>query len=126
VKGGDYMTQLDAKVLAYLNKPQKKHIDDISYNTNIQLEVLQETLNNLVHLSYVEQDHELDNTPMPPNVVSIFFIPTGFYSITPKGMHALAEYNITQKETRKKAIISIVKWLIPLIFTVVGWFCFTK
>lgn len=84
VKRGNYITQLDTKVLAYLNKPQKKHIDDISYNTNIQLEVLQETLNNLVHLSYVEQDHKLDNTPMPPNIVSIFLFLQAFIQLRQK------------------------------------------
>lgn len=39
------MMQLDAKVLTYLNKiqnPLNPLIDDISHNTNILLEVLQE------------------------------------------------------------------------------------
>lgn len=124
------MKQLDAKVLTYLNQTQKPHIDDISYNTNIKLDVLQEILNNLVHLSYVEEEHELDNTPMPPGVISIIFIPTGFYSITPRGMYALTEYNITQKETQKKVIINTIKWLIPIIVTiiiaVIGWIFFPK
>ena len=39
---------------------------------------------------------------MPPNIVSIFFIPTGFYSITPKGMHALAETLPKKKHARKQ------------------------
>lgn len=130
MKGGYYMKQLDAKVLTYLNQTQKTHIDDISHNTNINSEVLQEILNNLVRLSYVEQEHELDNTPPPPGVISIFFIPTGFYSITPRGMYALTEYNITQKETLNKVIINTVKWLTPIIVTiiiaVVGWLFFPK
>ena len=44
-------------------------------------------------------------------------------------MLALEEYNITQKEKRKKVIISTVKWLIPIFVTiiiaVVGWLFFT-
>lgn len=124
------MKQLDAKVLTYLNQTQKLHIDNISHNTNIKLEVLQEILNNLVRLSYVEEEHELDNTPTPPEVIYIYFIPTGFYSITPRGMHALEEYKITQRETLKKVIINTIKWLIPIIVTiiiaVVGWIFFPK
>ena len=96
------MKQLDAKVLTYLNQTQKLHIDDISHNTNIKLEVLQEILNNLVRLSYVEEEQELDNTPTPPDVIYIYFIPTGFYSIMPRDMKALTEYDITQKKHSRK------------------------
>lgn len=75
------MKQLDAKVLTYLNQTQKTHIDDISHNTNINSEVLQEILNNLVRLSYVEQEHELDNTPPPPGVISIFLFLQDFIQL---------------------------------------------
>ena len=79
------MKQLDVKVLTYLNQTQKPHINDIFHNTNIQLEVLQEVLNNLVKLSYVEQEHELDNTPMPPNVISIFSFLQAFIRLHQEG-----------------------------------------
>lgn len=45
-------------------------------------------------------------------------------------MYALTEYNITQKETLNKVIINTVKWLTPIIVTiiiaVVGWLFFPK
>jgi len=45
-------------------------------------------------------------------------------------MHALEEYKITQRETLKKVIINTIKWLIPIIVTiiiaVVGWIFFPK
>lgn len=124
------MTKLEAIVLTYLNQVQRTHIDNISHATNIQLEVLQEILNGLVRLSYIEQEHELDDSSMPQDVTYVFFIPSGFYSITSRGMLALAEYNLAQKEKRKEFIFNIFKWLIPLIITiaiaVVGWLFFTK
>lgn len=124
------MTQLEAIVLTYLNQVQRTHIDDISHNTNIQLEVLQEIINGLVRLSYVQQETKLDDTPMPKDVIYVFFIPSGFYSITPKGIQALLEYNLAQEEKRKEFIFNIFKWLISLIITiaiaVVGWLFFTK
>lgn len=124
------MTSLEAIVLTYLNQVQRTHIDNISHNTNIQLEMLQESINGLVRLSYVQQETKLDDTPMPKNVINIFFIPSRFYSITSKGMQALLEYNLAQKEKRKDFILNLAKWLIPLIITiitsVVGWLFFTK
>lgn len=124
------MTRLEAIVLTYLNQVQRTHIDNISHNTNIQLEVLQEIINGLVRLSYVQQETKLDDTPMPRDVICVLFIPSGFYSITSKGMQALLEYNLAQKEKRKDFILNLVKWLIPLIITivisVVGWLFFTK
>ncbi len=124
------MTRLEAIVLTYLNQVQRTHIDNISHATNIQLEVLQEILNSLVRLSYVQQETKLDDTPMPKDIIYVFFIPSGFYSITSRGMLALAEYNLAQKEKRKEFIFNIFKWLIPLIITiaiaVVGWLFFTK
>lgn len=124
------MTKLEAIVLTYLNQVQRTHIDNISHATNISLEVLQEILNGLVRLSYIEQEHELDDSSMPQDVTYVFFIPSGFYSITSRGMLALAEYNLAQKEKRKEFIFNIFKWLIPLIITiaiaVVGWLFFTK
>ena len=127
---GDYMTRLEAIVLTYLNQVQRTHIDNIFHDTNIPLEVLQEILNGLVRLSYIEQEHELDDPPMPQDVTYVFFIPSGFYSITSRGMLALAEYNLAQKEKRKDFILNLAKWLIPLIITiitsVVGWLFFTK
>lgn len=124
------MTQLEAIVLTYLNQVQRTHIDDISHNTNIQLEVLQVIINGLVQLSYVQQETKLDDTPMPKDVIYVFFIPSGFYSITPKGIQALLEYNLAQEEKRKEFIFNIFKWLISLIITiaiaVVGWLFFTK
>ena len=124
------MTKLEAIVLTYLNQVQRTHIDNISHATNIQLEVLQEILNSLVRLSYVQQEPKLDDTPMPKDIIYVFFIPSGFYSITSRGMLALAEYNLAQKEKRKEFIFNIFKWLIPLIITiaiaVVGWLFFTK
>lgn len=122
------MTQLEAIVLTYLNQVQRTHIDNISHNTNIQLEVLQEIINGLVRLSYVQQETKLDDTPMPKDVIYVFFIPSGFYSITSKGMQAVLEYNLAQKEKRKDSILNLVKWSIPLIITiaiaVVGWLFF--
>lgn len=124
------MTQLEAIVLTYLNQVQRTHIDDISHNTNIQLEVLQVIINGLVQLSYVQQETKLDDTPMPKDVIYVFFIPSGFYSITPKGIQALLEYNLAQEEKRKEFIFNIFKWLISLIITIaiaiVGWLFFTK
>lgn len=124
------MTKLEAIVLTYLNQVQRTHIDNISHATNIQLEVLQEILNSLVRLSYVQQETKLDDNPMPKDIIYVFFIPSGFYSITSRGMLALAEYNLAQKEKRKEFIFNIFKWLIPLIITiaiaVVGWLFFTK
>lgn len=124
------MTKLEAIVLTYLNQVQRTHIDNISHATNIQLEVLQEILNGLVRLSYVQQETKLDDTPMPKDVVYVFFIPSGFYSITPKGIQALLEHNHAQKEKRNEFIFNIFKWLISLIITiaiaVVGWLFFTK
>lgn len=124
------MTRLEAIVLTYLNQVQRTHIDNISHNTNIQLEVLQEIINGLVRLSYVQQETKLDDTPMPRDIICVLFIPSGFYSITSKGMQALLEYNLAQKEKRKDFILNLVKWLIPLIITivisVVGWLFFTK
>ena len=124
------MTRLEALVLTYLNQVQRTHIDNISHAINIQLEVLQEILNGLVRLSYIEQEHELDDSSMPQDVTYVFFIPSGFYSITSRGMLALAEYNLAQKEKRKDFILNLAKWLIPLIITiitsVVGWLFFTK
>ena len=124
------MTRLEAIVLTYLNQVQRTHIDNISHAINIQLEVLQEILNGLVRLSYIEQEHELDDSSMPQDVTYVFFIPSGFYSITSRGMLALAEYNLAQKEKRKDFILNLAKWLIPLIITiitsVVGWLFFTK
>ena len=124
------MTSLEAIVLTYLNQVQRTHIDNISHDTNIQLEVLQEILNGLVRLSYIEQEHELDDSSMPQDVTYVFFIPSGFYSITSRGMLALAEYKLTQKEKRKEFIFNICKWLISLIITIAiavgGWLFFTK
>lgn len=124
------MTQLEAIVLTYLNQVQRTHIDNISHNTNIQLEVLQEIINGLVRLSYVQQETKLDDTPMPRDVIYVFSIPSGFYSITSKGMQALLEYNLAQKEKRNEFIFNVAKWLIPLIITiitsVIGWLFFTK
>lgn len=124
------MTRLEAIVLTYLNQVQRTHIDDISHNTNIQLDVLQEIINGLVRLSYVQQETKLDDTPMPRDVICVLFIPSGFYSITSKGIQALLEYNLAQKEKRKDFILNLAKWLIPLIITVVtsvvGWLFFTK
>lgn len=124
------MTRLEAIVLTYLNQVQRTHIDNISHDTNIQLDVLQEILNGLIRLSYIEQERELDDSSMPQDVIYVFFIPSGFYSITSRGMLALAEYKLTQKEKRKEFILNICKWLISLIITiaiaVVGWLFFTK
>ena len=124
------MTQLEAIVLTYLNQVQRTHIDNISHDTNIQLEVLQEIINGLVRLSYVQQETKLDDTPMPRDVIYVFSIPSGFYSITSKGMQALLEYNLAQKEKRNEFIFNVAKWLIPLIITiitsVIGWLFFTK
>ncbi len=124
------MTRLEAIVLTYLNQVQRTHIDNISHNTNIRLDVLQEIINGLVRLSYVQQETKLDDTPMPRDVICVLFIPSGFYSITPKGTQALIEYNLAQKEKRKEFIFNIFKWLISLIITiaiaVVGWLFFTK
>lgn len=124
------MTQLEAIVLTYLNQVQRTHIDNISHNTNIQVEVLQEIINGLVRLSYVQQETKLDDTPMPRDVIYVFSIPSGFYSITSKGMQALLEYNLAQKEKRNEFIFNVAKWLIPLIITiitsVIGWLFFTK
>lgn len=95
-----------------------------------QLEVLQEIINGLVRLSYVQQETKLDDTPMPRDVIYVFSIPSGFYSITSKGMQALLEYNLAQKEKRNEFIFNVAKWLIPLIITiitsVIGWLFFTK
>lgn len=66
------MTSLEAIVLTYLNQVQRTHIDNISHDTNIQLEVLQEILNGLVRLSYIEQEHELDDSSMPQDVTYVF------------------------------------------------------
>ena len=124
------MTKLEAIVLTYLNQVQRTHIDNISHDTNIQLEVLQEILNGLIRLSYIEQEHELDDSSMPQDVTYVFFIPSGFYSITSIGMLALAEYNLAQKEKRKDFIFNVVKLLFPIIVTifiaVIGWLFFTK
>lgn len=124
------MTRLEVIVLTYLNQVQRTHIDNISHNTNIRLDVLQEIINGLVRLSYVQQETKLDDTPMPSDVICVLFIPSGFYSITSKGMQALLEYNLAQKEKRKDFILNLAKWLIPLIITivtsVVGWLFFTK
>lgn len=124
------MTRLEAIVLTYLNQVQRTHIDNISHDTNIQLDVLQEILNGLIRLSYIEQERELDDSSMPQDVIYVFFIPSGFYSITSRGMLALAEYKLTQQEKRKEFIFNICKWLISLIITiaiaVVGWLFFTK
>ncbi|MFR1898696.1 MAG: hypothetical protein ACLS3B_03920 [Veillonella atypica] len=124
------MTSLEAIVLTYLNQVQRTHVDNISHNTNIQLEVLQEILNGLIRLSYIEQEHKLDDSSMPQDFTYVFFIPSGFYSITSRGMLALAEYKLTQKEKRNEFIFNVAKWLIPLIITiitsVVGWLFFTK
>lgn len=124
------MTNLEAIVLTYLNQVQRTHIDNISHDTNIQLEVLQEILNWLVRLSYVQQETKLDDTPMPRDVICVLFIPSGFYSITSRGMLALAEYKLTQKEKRNEFIFNVAKWLFSIIVTIVisviGWFFFTK
>lgn len=124
------MTNLEAIVLTYLNQVQRTHIDNISHDTNIQLEVLQEILNGLVRLSYVQQETKLDDTPMPRDVICVLFIPSGFYSITSRGMLALAEYKLTQKEKRNEFIFNVAKWLFSIIVTIVisviGWFFFTK
>lgn len=123
------MTRLEAIVLTYLNQVQRTHIDNISHATNIQLEVLQEILNSLVRLSYVQQETKLDDTPMPKDIIYVFFIPSGFYSITSRGMLALAEYKLTQKEKRNEFIFNVAKWLFPIIVTiaiaVIGWFFFS-
>lgn len=124
------MTNLEAIVLTYLNQVQRTHIDNISHDTNIQLEVLQEILDGLVRLSYVQQETKLDDTPMPRDVICVLFIPSGFYSITSRGMLALAEYKLTQKEKRNEFIFNVAKWLFSIIVTIVisviGWFFFTK
>lgn len=124
------MTRLEAIVLTYLNQVQRTHIDNISRDTNIQLEVLQEILNGLIRLSYIEQERELDDSSMPQDVIYVFFIPSGFYSITSIGMLALAEYNLAQKEKRKDFIFNVAKLLFPIIVTIViaviGWLFFTK
>lgn len=124
------MTNLEAIVLTYLNQVQRTHIDNISHDTNIQLKVLQEILNGLVRLSYVQQETKLDDTPMPRDVICVLFIPSGFYSITSRGMLALAEYKLTQKEKRNEFIFNVAKWLFSIIVTIVisviGWFFFTK
>lgn len=124
------MTNLEAIVLTYLNQVQRTHIDNISHDTNIQLKVLQEILNGLVRLSYVQQETKLDDTPMPRDVIYVLFIPSGFYSITSRGMLALAEYKLTQKEKRNEFIFNVAKWLFSIIVTIVisviGWFFFTK
>lgn len=124
------MTRLEAIVLTYLNQVQRTHIDNISLDTNIQLEVLQEILNGLIRLSYIEQEHELDDSSMPQDVTYVFFIPSGFYSITSRGILALAEYNLAQKEKRKDFIFNVAKLLFPIIVTIViaviGWLFFTK
>lgn len=123
------MTKLEAIVLTYLNQVKRTHIDNISHATNIQLEVLQEILNGLIRLSYIEQEHELDDSSMAQDVTYVFFIPSGFYSITSRGMLALAEYKLTQKEKRNEFIFNIAKWLFPIIVTiaiaVIGWFFFS-
>ena len=123
------MTKLEAIVLTYLNQVKRTHIDNISHATNIQLEVLQEILNGLIRLSYIEQEHELDDSSMAQDVAYVFFIPSGFYSITSRGMLALAEYKLTQKEKRNEFIFNIAKWLFPIIVTiaiaVIGWFFFS-
>lgn len=123
------MTKLEAIVLTYLNQVQRTHIDNISHDTNIQLDMLQEILNGLIRLSYIEQERELDDSSMPQDVIYVFFIPSGFYSITSRGMLALAEYKLTQKEKRKEFIFNIAKWLFPIIVTiaiaVIGWFFFS-
>lgn len=123
------MTKLEAIVLTYLNQVKRTHIDNISHTTNIQLEVLQEILNGLIRLSYIEQEHELDDSSMVQDVTYVFFIPSGFYSITSRGMLALAEYKLTQKEKRNEFIFNIAKWLSPIIVTiaiaVIGWFFFS-
>ena len=72
------MTKLEAIVLTYLNQVKRTHIDNISHSTNIQLEVLQEILNGLIRLSYIEQEHELDDSSMAQDVTYVFFIPSGF------------------------------------------------
>lgn len=122
------MTKLETIVLTYLNQVQRTHIDNISHATNIQLEVLQEILNGLIRLSYIEQEHELDDSSMAQDVTYVFFIPSGFYSITSRGMLALAEYKLTQKEKRNEFIFNVAKWLFPIIVTiaiaVIGWFFF--
>lgn len=123
------MTKLEAIVLTYLNQVKRTHIDNISHTTNIQLEVLQEILNGLIRLSYIEQEHELDDSSMAQDVTYVFFIPSGFYSITSRGMLALAEYKLTQKEKRNEFIFNIAKWLFPIIVTiaiaVIGWSFFS-
>lgn len=123
------MTKLEAIVLTYLNQVKRTHIDNISHATNIQLEVLQEILNGLIRLSYIEQEHELDDSSMAQDVTYVFFIPSGFYSITSRGMLALAEYKLTQKEKRNEFIFNIAKWLFPIIVTiaiaVIGWLFFS-
>lgn len=123
------MTKLEIIVLTYLNQVQRTHIDNISHATNIQLEVLQEILNGLIRLSYIEQEHELDDSSMAQDVTYVFFIPSGFYSITSRGMLALAEYKLTQKEKRNEFIFNVAKWLFPIIVTiaiaVIGWFFFS-
>lgn len=123
------MTKLETIVLTYLNQVQRTHIDNISHATNIQLEVLQEILNGLIRLSYIEQEHELDDSSMAQDVTYVFFIPSGFYSITSRGMLALAEYKLTQKEKRNEFIFNVAKWLFPIIVTiaiaVIGWFFFS-
>lgn len=124
------MARLEAIVLTYLNQVQRTHIDNISHATNIPLEVLQEILNGLVRLSYVQQETKLDDTPMPKDIIYVFFIPSGFYCITPKGTQALIEYNLTQKEKRNEFIFNVAKWLFSIIVTIViaviGWLFFTK
>ena len=66
---------------------------------------------------------------MAQDVTYVFFIPSGFYSITSRGMLALAEYKLTQKEKRNEFIFNIAKWLFPIIVTiaiaVIGWFFFS-
>lgn len=124
------MTRLEAIVLTYLNQVQRTHIDNISHDTNIQLDVLQEILNGLIRLSYIEQERELDDSSMPQDVIYVFFIPSGFYSITSRGMLALTEYKLTQKEKRNEFIFNVAKLLFPIIVTIVisviSWLFFTK
>ena len=124
------MTRLESIVLTYLNQVQRTHIDNISHDTNIQLEVLQEILNGLIRRSYIEQERELDDSSMPQDVIYVFFIPSGFYSITSRGRLALTEYKLTQKERRNEFIFNVAKLLFPIIvpidIAVIGWLFFTK
>ena len=56
---------------------------------------------------------------MPQDVTYVFFITSSFYSITSRGMLALAEYKLIKKEKRNEFIFIVVKQLFPIIVTIV-------